>query len=173
MAFFCLFVNAKANGTIFRAKKSHVSLRSVFFYSPCNTINFYKKYFSWFLTSWVKLDLLAWWLQCIFKLLFNVYDKQSHLCCKMFRYFFLSIFFFEVGKANNLTCTFTKDCEDYYECRDIQDAGCVCNLGECVITGLYWFEGPYESQCDSYEDCSCKFVIRVVDGIFGSEMLVD
>jgi len=51
------------------------------------------------------------------------------------------------------TCSFTRDCEGYEYCQTIQDAGCVCNFGQCVITGNPFFRG---SECDQYEDFACK-----------------
>merc|ERR1711862_1071820 len=57
--------------------------------------------------------------------------------------------------GEEMPCKFTGDCEQYQLCQNIQDASCVCNFGSCVISGGFWWGGR-DSECDSYEDCSCK-----------------
>merc|ERR1719206_569046 len=51
------------------------------------------------------------------------------------------------------SCNFSRDCDSYHYCQAIQDAGCVCNFGQCVIRGSPFFRG---SQCDQYTDCDCR-----------------
>ena len=53
-------------------------------------------------------------------------------------------------------CTFSPDCDSYNLCQTIQDAGCVCNFGQCVIRGNPFFRG---TQCEEYTDCSCRWII--------------
>ena len=60
-----------------------------------------------------------------------------------------SIFGFDMG-----TCTFTRDCQQYRMCQNIQDAACVCKFGKCGISGGYW-PGRLEPECKTYEDCEC------------------
>jgi len=50
-------------------------------------------------------------------------------------------------------CNFTRDCQELRRCRNIADAGCVCNFGKCVIDGNPFFRG---SECNKYSDCPCK-----------------
>merc|ERR1712142_1023059 len=50
-------------------------------------------------------------------------------------------------------CTFSRDCDSYNLCQTIQDAGCVCNFGQCVIRGNPFFRG---TQCEEYTDCACR-----------------
>merc|ERR1719477_251333 len=53
------------------------------------------------------------------------------------------------------SCSFSRDCDSYHYCQAIQDAGCVCNFGQCVIRGSPFFRG---SQCDQYTDCDCRML---------------
>merc|ERR1711892_598332 len=57
--------------------------------------------------------------------------------------------------AEDTNCTFTQDCKAYSMCQDIQDVGCVCNFGKCVLDGLPYFRGD---QCNDWlRDCSCRY----------------
>jgi len=51
------------------------------------------------------------------------------------------------------TCNFSRDCESYRRCQNIQDASCVCKFGKCVISG-----GPprHGTECTEYTDCECR-----------------
>merc|ERR1719158_1790293 len=51
------------------------------------------------------------------------------------------------------SCTLSPDCQNHEECRTIQDAACICNLGQCILTGNPFFRG---SECDVYNDCPCR-----------------
>jgi len=50
-------------------------------------------------------------------------------------------------------CQFTRDCQVYPICQGIQDASCVCNFGQCRISGNPFFRG---SECNRYTDCGCR-----------------
>ena len=68
-------------------------------------------------------------------------------------------------------CRFTNDCDKYRDCVNIQvihrigqikllgqffskDAGCVCNLGQCIYDGNPFRE--FGTECSDYKDCVCK-----------------
>jgi len=50
-------------------------------------------------------------------------------------------------------CQFSWDCMNVRDCASIMDAYCVCNFGQCVITGNPFFTGK---QCSSFTDCPCR-----------------
>jgi len=50
-------------------------------------------------------------------------------------------------------CQFSQDCQAHTQCQDIADASCVCNFGQCIISGNPFFRG---SECEEYTDCACK-----------------
>eukprot|EP00092_Neocalanus_flemingeri_P033066 GFUD01035960.1.p1 GENE.GFUD01035960.1~~GFUD01035960.1.p1 ORF type:complete len:251 (+),score=54.25 GFUD01035960.1:37-789(+) len=51
------------------------------------------------------------------------------------------------------SCQFTRDCQAHRTCQNIADAGCVCNFGNCVISGDFYFRG---TDCNEFTDCACK-----------------
>merc|ERR1711872_6043 len=51
------------------------------------------------------------------------------------------------------SCQFTRDCDAHVRCQNIADAGCVCNFGQCIITGNPFFRG---TECERYTDCACR-----------------
>ena len=55
------------------------------------------------------------------------------------------------------SCQFSRDCQAHAPCQNIADASCVCNFGQCVISGNAFFRG---SECDKYTDCACRFSYR-------------
>jgi len=64
--------------------------------------------------------------------------------------------FFSVseGQRNSIgSCQFTRDCQAHRQCQRIADASCVCNFGQCVISGNPFFRG---TECDKFTDCACK-----------------
>jgi len=57
---------------------------------------------------------------------------------------------------STLPCQFTHECRrDHQQCTQIQDAGCVCNHGSCIIRGNP-FVRDSDRECTSYTDCSCR-----------------
>jgi len=68
--------------------------------------------------------------------------------------FVLFMFSFVTADENSIgKCSFSRDCQQYITCQRIQDAGCICNFGSCIISGNPFFRG---SECDDYTDCACK-----------------
>jgi len=52
-------------------------------------------------------------------------------------------------------CEFNRDCSEV--CKNIQDASCVCVLGNCTITShMHWFGKSPPKECNTYKDCKCK-----------------
>eukprot|EP00091_Calanus_sinicus_P022276 TRINITY_DN6974_c0_g1_i6.p1 TRINITY_DN6974_c0_g1~~TRINITY_DN6974_c0_g1_i6.p1 ORF type:complete len:251 (-),score=56.69 TRINITY_DN6974_c0_g1_i6:253-1005(-) len=51
------------------------------------------------------------------------------------------------------SCQFSRDCQAHARCRNIADASCVCNFGQCVISGNPFFRG---SECNKFTDCACR-----------------
>jgi len=51
------------------------------------------------------------------------------------------------------TCEFSRDCQKHVQCQNIADASCVCNFGQCVISGNPFFRG---SECNTFADCDCR-----------------
>jgi len=57
-------------------------------------------------------------------------------------------------------CTFSHDClGDQGGCQTLQDAGCVCNFGRCLVRGFDLFiteAEPRIKQCSTHQDCPCR-----------------
>jgi len=66
----------------------------------------------------------------------------------------LSLISLCIAQDNSIgSCNFSRDCQAYHLCKTVQDAGCSCIFGQCVITGNPFFRG---SECDKYTDCNCR-----------------
>ncbi|XP_023348027.1 tenascin [Eurytemora carolleeae] len=52
-------------------------------------------------------------------------------------------------------CEFSKNCYKTKECKTIQDAGCICRFGSCIVTGRP-FTGNFTPECKVFTDCSCS-----------------
>ncbi|XP_023334138.1 uncharacterized protein LOC111705724 [Eurytemora carolleeae] len=52
-------------------------------------------------------------------------------------------------------CEFTQDCYKTQECQSIQDAGCSCRFGKCIISGHKIF-GDFTPECKVFTDCKCS-----------------
>merc|ERR1712098_557038 len=59
------------------------------------------------------------------------------------------------------SCQFTRDCDAHVRCQNIADAGCVCNFGQCIITGNPFFRG---TECERYTDKDCEDTIATCKG---------
>merc|ERR1712215_239172 len=54
-------------------------------------------------------------------------------------------------------CEFNRDCSELHWCKTIQDASCVCVLGNCTTTSHFWFANSRPpKECSTYKDCKCK-----------------
>merc|ERR1711936_488588 len=63
------------------------------------------------------------------------------------------IFLLAAASGAENECNFSRDCQELRRCKNIADAGCVCNFGKCIIDGNPFFRG---SECTKYTDCDCK-----------------
>merc|ERR1712215_588932 len=66
----------------------------------------------------------------------------------------LSLISLCIAQDNSIgSCNFSRDCDAYHLCKTVQDAGCSCIFGQCMITGNPFFRG---SECDKFTDCNCR-----------------
>merc|ERR1712106_239392 len=57
------------------------------------------------------------------------------------------------------SCEFSRDCQKHVQCQNIADASCVCNFGQCVISGNPFFRG---SECNTFADCDCRYASNLI-----------
>jgi len=56
--------------------------------------------------------------------------------------------------ADEMSCNWSRDCQQYDHCANVADASCVCNFGKCVLSGNPFFRG---SECNDYKECKCSY----------------
>ena len=122
-------------------------------------VRLYKKFYDfirWFQLPGIKLVFvqLSSFVpanRCIQNLTVHLFSQFE----SMKQIFALFLFSFVTADENSIgKCSFSRDCQQYTTCQRIQDAGCICNFGSCIISGNPFFRG---SECDDYTDCACKY----------------
>merc|ERR1712179_769454 len=70
----------------------------------------------------------------------------------------LSLISLCIAQDNSIgSCNFSRDCDAYHLCKTVQDAGCSCIFGQCVITGNPFCKDGFcrETRWECHEKTDC------------------